>query len=301
MLSQLPGKPLQYYDNTMDGFPPTSTNYDFIAHVLNAEDIKVSFDKIDGQDIISNNGHNFNKFTIYEISDGVNSVLTRVEIKNETTATLLSDISKVDTKNASLTIPKLGSPLNYEGVENGGHKCSFARFPKSGIFQKSGKSFVYTATEEAKYNHAYDTDNTSWFVLINDQFCCFLQKFRNSMTGFVVEVLRYHAICFDFNGAGVMQYRAVDNEAFRSISRHSITGGGLVSKASSTRKSSVLFPAVFDEQGADYVSNYLLSAASAPIINGTYDYIFSDKNNKFIAFYSYYRDNVFIVNVDGER
>lgn len=300
MLSQLPGKPLQYYDNTMDGFPPTSTNYDFIAHVLNAEDIKVSFDKIDGQDVISNNGHNFNKFTIYKLSDGVNSVLTRVEIKNETTITLLSDISKVDAKNASLTIPKLGSPLNYEGVENGGHKCSFARFPKSGLFQKKGSFFVYTPAGKNNYNYAYDTINTSWFVLINDQFCCFLQN-NGGMSGFVVEVLRDHAICFDLAANGVMNYRSMDNDAFHSISRHSITGLGLVSTASSTRKSSVLFPAVFDEQGADYVSNYLLSATSAPIINGTHDYIFSDKNNKFIAFYSYSRSNVFIVNVDGER
>ena len=285
----------------MDGFPPTSTNFDFIAHVLNAEDIKVSFDKIDGQDIISNNGHNFNKFTIYELSDGVNSVLTRVEIKNETTVTLLSDISKVDAKNASLTIPKLGSPLNYEGVENGGHKCSFVRFPESGIFQKKGGAFVYTPQGKADSYYASLDSGRGWFVLINDQFCCLLQVHSPGMAGFVIEVLNDHAILFAIGSNGLENFQSIDNEAFHTISRHSIVGPGLISTPSSTRKSSVLFPAVFDEKGIDYISNYILTSLSTPIINGTHDYIFSDKNAKFIAFRGNNGAKLFVVSVDGEK
>ena len=301
MLRQFTGSPLQYYDNTMDGFPPTSSNFDFVAHVLNAKNVKVSFDKIDGQDVIFNNGHNFNKFTIYEISDGVNSVLTRVEIKNETTVTLLSDISMIDIKSASLMIPKLGSPLNYDGVESAGYKCSFMRFPKSGISQKNNYSYVYTPESEIRYAYTYNK-NATWFVLINDQFCCLLYETTSGgMGGFVIEVLRDHVICFDLGKNGVGNYQSIDNESFHTINRYSITGSNLTSLSTSAKKNSVLFPVVFDEKGADYISNYLFSSSSAPIVSGTHDYIYSDENTKFIEFYSHSRDYVFIVNIDGKR
>lgn len=300
MLSQLPGKPLQYYDGSIPGFPDTSSGFGFISHVLNAEDIKVPFDKINGQDIISNNGHTFNKFTIYKLSDGINSVLTRVEIKNETTVTLLSDITMIDVENAILVVPKLGSPLKYEGVEDGGYKCSFVKFPNSGIVYGASPKF-YAANQSKDLLYAGKTTGQSWIVLMNEQFCCLLQQNYSGMAGVIIEVFSDHVVVFDFDNRGVLGLGALDNVSLYNMACYSIVGNRLATPPSSSQKSSVLFPAIYDISKENFVSNYLFASTAAPVIKGLKDFVFSNES-KFLTFYLFNReDNVFIVNVDGER
>ena len=170
---------MQYFDSTMQGAPPySSNNFNTVFAWAMTEEKVVIFNGRNGQLINFINGHGMTELTLYMFVDEVGKEITsRVKIISSNEVEVLEDISSLN------AIQRIYAPFQkWIKEDDGGFLEPIEK--KFKIKASGALYFHYGGSSDGVGGYIFDSDSTEWIAFVSQDSIVFLYKNNGLFSGF---------------------------------------------------------------------------------------------------------------------